>query len=692
MSILDSILSKVDGSSNDKGYFANEAALNAAYPVGEDGWYATLGNTDTIWIWDGGTTSWVDSGKADIGDGFLIVSSNSTYNNVSDAVASGARNIFVDLSSFSNSILVESNDVTITSSTKLIISNGVWSSKRVLGTSYDFHIKNAGNAIWKRQNPTQASEAETFGITDYPRDGNNDRVVSNSIVIFENIVIDNLAMSSNSYGKLAPNGSFKLIGTNTIYLPNSSNNGISSEFCNPGGAEFLGGTLEIYGFGSSTAKGLVGGFKKTRLKISGEFIKNQTLVNSIAGNVLIYSDITSTEQSTEIIDIEWNLSNISSSDSINIIASGKVSNIPAPSNFDNTEKCKFSIISFYKESVFQNIDFNGGIHYQSGLNGGNSHFNYCKNMIMPINDTESFIKTPIDACNNTRFLGCSFISDALGDSIRMRFQRLTFTKCSFNGSIIFESTAKNSKIKDSVVEPLTTLSTASANAGDSIINVASTDNFRLGDLISYKDSNGFIYSQEILQMDLDLKQLFVNPATFLGIDNNSLIESIRNVQFINTRTTSTSNYNSGAIAINVSDASKLEGFTQFKYYHGGAMYFFEGTVDVANNAISISSGLPSNLNLDEWIWPRDFKFNTLDNCTIPGSVSGVNADNIRIDNCNLNSSDLINPSDSSAKFYNPSAFDNLDKTYSEFTFSMGNYYRGSVGQYSSNSIIDNISY
>ena len=48
-------------SSNDKGYFANEAALVAAYPVWQNWWFAVVGTTDTVWTWDWDTTAWVNS-------------------------------------------------------------------------------------------------------------------------------------------------------------------------------------------------------------------------------------------------------------------------------------------------------------------------------------------------------------------------------------------------------------------------------------------------------------------------------------------------------------------------------------------------------------------------------------------------------------------------------------------------------
>jgi len=59
-------------SSSDKGYFADQAALEAAYPVGEAGWYALVGTTDTFWSWDTDTNAWKDSGISD----YLKASSN----------------------------------------------------------------------------------------------------------------------------------------------------------------------------------------------------------------------------------------------------------------------------------------------------------------------------------------------------------------------------------------------------------------------------------------------------------------------------------------------------------------------------------------------------------------------------------------------------------------------------------------
>ncbi len=47
---------------NDLGYFATPTALATAYPVGAPGYFAVVGSTDTIWVWDTGTSTWVNSG------------------------------------------------------------------------------------------------------------------------------------------------------------------------------------------------------------------------------------------------------------------------------------------------------------------------------------------------------------------------------------------------------------------------------------------------------------------------------------------------------------------------------------------------------------------------------------------------------------------------------------------------------
>lgn len=52
-----------------QGWYATPEALKAAVPIGENGWWAVVGTTDTIWTWDNDTKSWKDSiQKVDLSD------------------------------------------------------------------------------------------------------------------------------------------------------------------------------------------------------------------------------------------------------------------------------------------------------------------------------------------------------------------------------------------------------------------------------------------------------------------------------------------------------------------------------------------------------------------------------------------------------------------------------------------------
>jgi len=63
---FDALLSKLresDESLYDKGRFVNYAAIIAAYPTGEAGWYVINYDTDTFWIWDADTSAWVNTDR-----------------------------------------------------------------------------------------------------------------------------------------------------------------------------------------------------------------------------------------------------------------------------------------------------------------------------------------------------------------------------------------------------------------------------------------------------------------------------------------------------------------------------------------------------------------------------------------------------------------------------------------------------
>lgn len=63
---------------NDKGRFTTPEALNEAYPTGQDGWWALVDTTGTIWVWDSDTGQWVNSGKSPDGGIAAFVSYDGT--------------------------------------------------------------------------------------------------------------------------------------------------------------------------------------------------------------------------------------------------------------------------------------------------------------------------------------------------------------------------------------------------------------------------------------------------------------------------------------------------------------------------------------------------------------------------------------------------------------------------------------
>ena len=61
--ILQDISELKTKAAHDKGYYADPTSLKESVPTGADGDYAIVGTTDTIWLWDTDTQSWVDSHK-----------------------------------------------------------------------------------------------------------------------------------------------------------------------------------------------------------------------------------------------------------------------------------------------------------------------------------------------------------------------------------------------------------------------------------------------------------------------------------------------------------------------------------------------------------------------------------------------------------------------------------------------------
>lgn len=62
------------------GWYETEQALQAAHPTGQNGQWAIIGSTDTIWTWDSDTGAWVDSGnQVDLSNYYTIPQVNARF-------------------------------------------------------------------------------------------------------------------------------------------------------------------------------------------------------------------------------------------------------------------------------------------------------------------------------------------------------------------------------------------------------------------------------------------------------------------------------------------------------------------------------------------------------------------------------------------------------------------------------------
>lgn len=106
------------------GYYATPEALSTAYPTGENGQYANVGTTDSIWIWDSDTNTWKDSGNiaSDVLSvngltGNVVITGsniNATATNGSTTITKSIDSQLTDLYTNDASILSQANNYTDT--------------------------------------------------------------------------------------------------------------------------------------------------------------------------------------------------------------------------------------------------------------------------------------------------------------------------------------------------------------------------------------------------------------------------------------------------------------------------------------------------------------------------------------------------------------------------------------------------
>ena len=541
LSVLAGLNSSGGGASlNDKGWFINEAALIAAYPAGQDGWHAIIGDTDTVWVWDGDTSAWVNSGASATGDvtgptsstdgnivlfkgvtgkevedlgltgsavgtAILQTAANTTaisnlnkqvsgyvtvragtnagdYETVYDAVQAGEQYIYVD---GSVTAVTEANDIvssgqtTVTSDVFIRIL-GTWKPKRLMASTSNKISIEVAHGLYsgkiQMQVPSTALEAEFFGRS-------TSTGTETNVTFLKGLIIDNTVMAANNYGVFKPTGSF-VTQNLIVILPNFSGNGLSwalNAINTPSESQ---GVLNIVGGGSSCAKIFEGGdeLKIDTLEVSGEVIKNQTSANVKTGSAAIWSDPANYPHIT-INKISWNLSNLASTDTIDLVVGGNIRNIDAPSNQTNSVTAKLNIFNARDNSIMENVEFNNGAFIQLA-NGARNIFNNCRNLA---NIEPDYTPTATD-CLGWNFNKCIFTGINFNRIVSFT-SNATFNNCKFEyGFTVSGGGFIKPYLNNCETGSIQTTINANAVSGATSITVLDASRFEVDDILSIKSA------------------------------------------------------------------------------------------------------------------------------------------------------------------------------------------------------------
>lgn len=175
-----------------QGWYATPADLQAAVPIGENGWFAFVGTTDTIWTWDSDASAWVDTGatsrlaeyptkkevnenlkhKLDLSGGVMT---GQISGSLSGSAAKDRENTMVFSSNAPKS--AEESVCVVGAKTK----DGAWvfgteseKNDAVLSFSSDENYKNGSSERKKVYIPVPDENTTLFGITESSYDSAND--------------------------------------------------------------------------------------------------------------------------------------------------------------------------------------------------------------------------------------------------------------------------------------------------------------------------------------------------------------------------------------------------------------------------------------------------------------------------------------------------------------------------------------
>lgn len=114
------------------GWYATPQDLQAAHPTGQNGQWAIIGSTDTIWTWDSDTNAWVDSGAQ------VDLSNYYTKTQADQAFATAAQGALADSS--------------------------VQTVNGISPTGGAVVVPTGAELLWKNSNPSQAFSAQTVSV------------------------------------------------------------------------------------------------------------------------------------------------------------------------------------------------------------------------------------------------------------------------------------------------------------------------------------------------------------------------------------------------------------------------------------------------------------------------------------------------------------------------------------------------
>jgi hypothetical protein len=237
---------------NNKGFFATESALTTAYSSGQDGWFAIVGATDTFWVWDSGTSDWVDtnsnsqgtvtsinildgtgitsSGGPVTSSGSITVGLDSSTQTTLNSVSTNASDIATNTADIAtNATAINTNTSNIATNTSNIATNtsGIATNTSNIATNTSDIATNTGNISTNTSNIATNTSNIATNASDIATNTSNISSNSSSIVANTANVATNASNIATNSSAIATNASD--IATNaTAIAVNTAKVGITT--------------------------------------------------------------------------------------------------------------------------------------------------------------------------------------------------------------------------------------------------------------------------------------------------------------------------------------------------------------------------------------------------------------------------------------------------------------------------------